>query len=74
MTAQVKALTTAVEEQRTVLARHEEQISGARGLSNAIDALSEQVRSMTRAMWTVAGGIVLSTVSFALTVLFVFGG
>ena len=80
----VEKLASAFEANRSLIDRHEEQINGVRGLSSAIDALarevkedtanlSEEVKSMRRAMWAVGGGIVLSAVGFAITVLSVFG-
>ena len=80
----VEKLASTAEANRSLIDRHEEQINGVRGLSSAIDALarevkedtanlSEEVKSMRRAMWTVGGGIVLSAVGFAITVLSVFG-
>ncbi len=69
----VQTLKGQVESSQGGLARHDEQINGVRGLSAAITELAEEVQAMRRAMWTVGGGIVLSAVGFAITVLSVFG-
>lgn len=51
-----------------VAARHEEQINGDRGLSRAIDTLTDEVKSLRRALYSFGGAIVLAAVTFALTV------
>jgi hypothetical protein len=58
---------------RDAVHRHEEQISGDRGLSVAITQLADEVKSMRRAMWTVGAGIVVSAVGFAFSVLTLVG-
>lgn len=64
---------SALEQQADVLARaadrHDEQINGMGGVVAAVKALTEEVKSMKRAMWTVGGGVVLSAVGFAFAVL-----
>lgn len=65
----VHELDRRVDDTNDLSVRHEEQINGDRGLSKAIDVLSDEVRSLRRAAWTVAGSIVVSAVGFALAVL-----
>lgn len=48
---------------------HEEQINGVGGVVKAMDRLTDEVKSMKRAMWTVGGGVVLSAIGFALSIL-----
>lgn len=43
-----------------MLAEHEEQINGKRGIQAAIDELRDEVRSLRRATWTVGGTVVLA--------------
>jgi len=64
-----RALRAQQDETARAVGRHEEQISGDRGLSAAITTLADEVKSMRRAMWTVGGGIVLAAVGFAFSVL-----
>ncbi len=46
-----------------------EQINGAGGVVKAMETLTEEVRSMKRAMLTVGGGILVSAVGFGFAVL-----
>jgi hypothetical protein len=46
-----------------------EQISGERGLSAAINALSQEVASLRKAAYWVAGLLVASSIAFAFSVL-----
>ena len=66
---ETRAQRAQLDETVQAVGRHEEQISGDRGLSAAIVALADEVKSMRRAMWTVGGGIVLAAVGFAFSVL-----
>ena len=65
----VDALSQRIEKERSISARHEEQINGERGLSAAINTLAEEVRALRRAMWVVGGGIVVASVGFGFGVL-----
>lgn len=65
----LKAVRAELDEYGRAVGRHEEQISGDRGLSAAITGLADEVKSMRRAMWTVGAGIVLAAVGFAFSVL-----
>lgn len=47
----------------------DERIDGRGGLVKVVGDLAEDVRSVKRALWTVAGGIVIASVGFAFTVL-----
>jgi 3-dehydroquinate synthetase len=67
-----RELAGTVEQAERMLSKHDEQINGDRGLSKAIDQLSGELNSLRRAIWTVGGGIVISAVGFAFTVLTVF--
>jgi len=58
-----------VEDHEGRLGRQDERISGSGGLVNAMGALAEEVRSMKRAMWTVAGGILIAAIGFGFSVL-----
>lgn len=49
--------------------RHEEQISGERGLSAAINELSVEVRGLRKAAYWLAGLIVTASISFGFSVL-----
>lgn len=69
-----EALDRRVDTNHELIGRHEEQINGDRGLSKAIDVLTDEVKSLRRAIWTVGGGIVLSAVGFAFSVLTLVGG
>jgi hypothetical protein len=69
----VKALGARLDKLSELTARHEEQISGGRGLQKAVEELSEKITSMTGAIRMVGIGIVLSAVGFGVTVLTVFG-
>jgi len=48
---------------------NKERISGEGGLTNAMKTLTEEVKSMKRAMWTVGGGVVLASIGFGFSVL-----
>jgi hypothetical protein len=54
--------------------KHEEQINGKRGLQAAMEELSEELRGLRRALWTVGGGIVLASIGFGFSVLMLIGG
>lgn len=69
-----ESLDRRVDTNHELIGRHEEQINGDRGLSKAIDVLTDEVKSLRRAIWTVGGGIVLSAVGFAFSVLTLVGG
>ncbi len=47
----------------------EERLDGRGGVVKAVESLAEDVTSMKRALWTVAGGIVIASVGFAFTIL-----
>jgi hypothetical protein len=61
------------DENASLLARHDEQISGERGLSNALLALAREVASLRKAAYWVAGIIVAGSISFAFSVLLLVG-
>jgi hypothetical protein len=61
-----------VEANKSMLERHEEQISGTRGLSAAINSVADEVKSLRKAAYWVAGLIVTSSIGFAFSVLTVF--
>lgn len=65
----VAIVMTGLEEAEKTIARHDEQISGQRGLSAAIDSLSTEVKSLRKAAYWVGGVIVAGAIGFAFTVL-----
>lgn len=67
--SRVDNLETKVDDHEGRLVQQDERISGSGGLVNAMGALADEVRSMKRAMWTVAGGVVLAAVGFGFSVL-----
>lgn len=68
----VREVEAQVEKNRSLLERHEEQISGTRGLSAALNALAEEVKSLRKAAYWVAGLIMASSIGFAFSVLTIF--
>ena len=57
-----------------LLAEHDEQINGKRGIQTTIDELRDEVRTLRRALWGAAITVAVSAVGFAVTVVSVFGG
>jgi len=68
----VGSLEASVDELGAVIGRQDERISGSGGVIAAMVTLTEEIKAMKRAMWTIGGGIVVSAVGFAFTVLSVF--
>lgn len=64
LTRNVRELTAQVDETRKTIARHEEQISGERGLSAAINVLGEEFKNLRRTIWMTGSGIMVSIVGF----------
>jgi hypothetical protein len=62
-----------VEETKKIVAAHEERISGERGLSAALNTLSDEVKSLRRALYTAGGGFVLAAIGFGFAALRVVG-
>lgn len=56
-----------IEAQGKVIAKQEEQINGERGLSAAINTLMDEVRGLRKAMYWVAGLIVMGSIGMAFT-------
>jgi 23S rRNA A1618 N6-methylase RlmF len=67
--ASLKEVSAITEATRDSVKKHEEQISGERGLSAAINNLTTEVRQLRKAAYWVAGLIVASSVGFAFSVL-----
>lgn len=65
----VRDLANQVEVNKQAITRHDEQISGERGLSAAINQLTAEVRGLRKAAYWVAGLIVAGAISFAFSVL-----
>jgi hypothetical protein len=61
----VERLTGHLEEAKKTVARHEEQISGERGLSAAINVLSEEFKNLRRTIWLTGSGIMVTIVGSA---------
>jgi chromosome segregation ATPase len=64
-----KELQRQLEETAAATKRHEEQISGKRGLIVALEALAEEMRGVKRALYTAGGGFVLVSFTFAIGVI-----
>lgn len=56
---------TEIEAEARLLARHEEQINGERGLSAAITAQTLEIRGLRKAAYWVAGLIVAGSITMA---------
>jgi len=63
------AIEKKVDDLQAQVGLQDERISGTGGILKAVAALGEEVTSMKRALWTVAGGIVIASVGFAFTIL-----
>ena len=74
MAQTVDHLADQTEHNRAAIALHEEQISGNRGLSAAIDALATEVKSLRKAAYWVAGIIVAGSITFGFSVITLIGG
>lgn len=72
LTEAVSEVERQVERNRSMLEKHEEQISGTRGLSAAINSVAEEVKSLRKAAYWVAGLIMASSIGFAFSVLTIF--
>ncbi len=70
----VKEIDEYCKDNSSALTRLEERVSGARGLAAAVDALGNEVKALRKAAYWVAGLIVAGAISFAFSVLTVFGG
>lgn len=68
----VRDLAEQVEQNRSAIARHEEQLNGERGLSAAMRELASELKSLRKAAYWVAGLIVAASISFAFSVLALF--
>lgn len=71
---ELERVAVAVEENHAVIARHEEQISGARGLSVAIQDVAQEIKSLRKAAYWVGGVIVAGAITFAFSVMALVGG
>ena len=63
-----------VDTTRDVTARHEEQITGPRGMQASIEELSVEVQNLRKAAYWVGGIIVAGAVTFAFSVMALVGG
>jgi hypothetical protein len=72
LTEGLRELEAQVEKNRSLIERHEEQISGVRGLSAALNTLADEVKSLRKAAYWVAGLIMASSIGFAFSVLTIF--
>lgn len=66
-------LTDTVSTNNLFMTRHEEQISGERGLSASIKDLSNEVKSLRKAAYWVGGVIVAGAITFAFSVMALVG-
>lgn len=57
-----------VEQIRSTVTRHEEQISGAGGLIKAMQNLSDKVDSLNRALYTFALSFIVAAVGIAVSI------
>lgn len=73
MQAAVSEVTKAVEDNKSAIERHEEQINGQRGLSAAIDGLAGEVKGLRKAAYWVAGLIIAGSITFAFSALTLIG-
>jgi chromosome segregation ATPase len=71
---QVNAVEEQCESTGKKVARHEEQINGARGLYAAINAQTEEIRSLRKAAYWVGGLIIAGAIGFAFSVLLLIPG
>lgn len=71
---EVDRLSATIDVNRDIIGRHEEQISGPRGLQASIEDLSKEIQSLRKAAYTVGGLIVAGAISFAFSVLALVGG
>ena len=73
LTQSVAQLTSLEENTAKLAAAHEQQISGDRGISDTLVTLAEEIRSLRRAAYWVAGIIVAGSITFAFSALTLLG-
>lgn len=69
MTHEIKEIHSRVDDTHELTLRHEEQISGNRGILVAIRELTEEMKGVKRALWGAASGVVVASVVFAFGVM-----
>jgi hypothetical protein len=69
MSVEMKAIHQSVNDTHELSLRHEEQISGKQGILVAINALTEEMKGVKRALWGAASGVVVAAVVFAFAVM-----
>jgi hypothetical protein len=66
---EVESLSERVNSDHSVVTRHEEQIAGKRGISETLENLANEIQSLRRAAYWVAGIIIAGAITFAFSTL-----